>query len=295
MEHAKSVTILRSGKVVNKEVPTKVSQPKGDLETKEDDKPSEVEDVVEKGTENQDILEVFKQVKINIPLLDAIKQIPSYAKFLKDLCTVKRKLFVRKKAFLTEQVSAILQQKIPLKQKDPGSPTIPCIIGNSKIDKALMDLGVGVNLLPYTVYEQLGIEDLKPTKVVLQLADRSVVIPRGDTKPISHSSIDVPVILGRPFLATSNALINCRNGIIKLTFGNMTVELNIFNNCKQPGIDDDAEILEKDMIQTLVEEFSSHWRVDIEDISCAKAASMLKVGGTACEDDVAAVGRSGGG
>jgi hypothetical protein len=109
MEHAKSVTILRSGKVVNKEVPIKVSQPKGDLETKEDDKPSEVEDVVEKvykpvapflqrllapkrGIENQDILEVFKQVKINIPLLDAIKQIPSYAKFLKDLCTVKRKL-----------------------------------------------------------------------------------------------------------------------------------------------------------------------------------------------------------
>jgi hypothetical protein len=56
-----------------------------------------------KGTENQDILEVFKQVKISIPLLDAIKQIPSYAKFLKDLCTVKRKLFVHK-TFLTEQV-----------------------------------------------------------------------------------------------------------------------------------------------------------------------------------------------
>jgi len=75
-----------------------------------------------------------------------------------------------------------------------------------------------------------------------------------DTKPVSPSSIDVPVILGRPFLATSNALINCRNGIMKLTFGNMTVELNIFNNCKQPGIDDDAEILEVDMIQNLVED-----------------------------------------
>jgi hypothetical protein len=120
-----------------------------------------------------------------------------------------------------------------LKQKDPRSPTIPCITGNSKIDKALMNFGAGVNLLPYTVYEKLGLGELKPTKVVHQLADRSVVIPRGvvedvlvqvdkfyfpvdfivlDTKPISHSSIDVPVILGRPFLATSNALINCRNG-----------------------------------------------------------------------------------
>jgi hypothetical protein len=182
--------------VINKEITTKVSPPKEDLETKEDDKPSEVEDVVEKvykpvapfpqrllapkkGIENQDILKVFKQVKINIPLLDAIKQIPSYAKFLKDLCTVKQKLFVHKKAFLTKQVSAIIQQKIPLKQKDHGSPTIPCIIGNSKIDKALMDLGAGVNLLPYIVYEQLGLGELKPTKVVLRLADRSVVIPRG--------------------------------------------------------------------------------------------------------------------
>jgi hypothetical protein len=309
MEHAKSVTILRSGKVVNKEVPIKVSQPKGDLETKEDDKPSEVEDVVEKvykpvapflqrllapkkGIENQDILEVFKQVKINIPLLDAIKQIPSYAKFLKDLCTVKRKLlffffffffffFSQKGIFNRVGKCYISAKKLILKQKDPGSPTIPCIIGYSKIDKALMDLGAGVNLLPYTVYEQLGLGELKPTKVVLQLADRSIVIPRGvvddvlvqvdkfyfpvdfivlDTKPISHSSIDVPVILGRPFLATSNALINCRNGIMKLTFGNMTVELNIFNNCKQPGIDDDAEILEEDMIQTLVEDTFSHSR-----------------------------------
>jgi len=119
-----------------------------------------------------------------------------------------------------------------LKQKDPRSPTIPCITGNSKIDKALMNFGAGVNLLPYTVYEKLGLGELKPTKVVHQLADRSVVIPRGVVedvlvqvdkfyfpvdfivldKPISHSSIDVPVILGRPFLATSNALINCRNG-----------------------------------------------------------------------------------
>jgi hypothetical protein len=104
--------------VVNKEISTKVSQSKGDLETKEDDKPNEVEDVVKKvykpiapfpqrllapkkGTENQDILEVFKQVKISIPLLDAIKQISSYAKFLKDFYTVKQKLFIHKEAFLT--------------------------------------------------------------------------------------------------------------------------------------------------------------------------------------------------
>jgi hypothetical protein len=69
-----------------------------------------------------------------------------------------------------------------------------------------------------------------------------------DTKLVAPSSVDVPVILGRPFLAISNTLINCRNGIMKFAFGNMTVELNIFNIYKQPAIDDDEEIVEVDMI-----------------------------------------------
>ena len=101
-------------------------------------------------------MEIFKQVSINIPLLDAIKQVPSYAKFLKDLCTKKRNLHVTKKAFLTEQTSNLLQCKIPPKFKDLGSPTISCVIGNQLFDKALLDLGASVNLLPYSVYIQLG-------------------------------------------------------------------------------------------------------------------------------------------
>jgi hypothetical protein len=116
----------------------------------------------------------------------------------------------------------------------------------------------------------------------LQLVDRSIVIQRGiveyvlvqvdkfyfpvdfivlDTKHVAPSSIDVPIILGRLFLATSNALINCKNGIMKLTFGNMTVELNIFNIYKQPAIDDDEEIVEVDMIQNLVESKFAHFMI----------------------------------
>ncbi|RVW25643.1 hypothetical protein CK203_114664 [Vitis vinifera] len=103
-----------------------------------------------KGVRNAaEILEVLRQVKVNIPLLDMIKQVPTYAKFLKDLCTIKRGLTVNKKAFLTEQVSAILQCKSPLKYKDPGSPTISVMIGGKVVEKALLDLGASVNLLPY--------------------------------------------------------------------------------------------------------------------------------------------------
>ena len=112
-------------------------------------------------------------------MLDAIKHVPSYAKFLKDLCTVKRKLNVKKKAFLAEQVSAILQNNNTLKYKDPGYPKILYFIGEHKIEQALLDLGASVNLLPYSVYQRLNLGELKPTSVTLLLADRSVKIPRG--------------------------------------------------------------------------------------------------------------------
>jgi hypothetical protein len=117
----------------------------------------------------QAMMEVFKQVKINIPLLDAIQQVPAYAKFLKDLCTQKRKSrnHIPKKVLLTEHVSSLIQHNTPPKFKDPEAPTISYIIGQKEIDEALLDLGAGVNLLPYSVYQQLGLGELKPTTVIL--------------------------------------------------------------------------------------------------------------------------------
>ena len=197
---------------------------------------------------------MLRQVKVNISLLDVIKQVPTYAKFLKDLCTVKKGLGIEKKAFLTEQVSVIIHSKNPVKYKDPGSPTISVNIGGTCIDKALLDLGASVNLLPYSVYKQLGLGELKPTNITLSLADRSVKIPKGivedvlvkvdkfyypvefvvlDTEPIENGPNHAPIILGRPFLATAYAIINCRNGVMLLTFGNMTLELNIFHLCNK--------------------------------------------------------------
>ena len=102
-----------------------------------------------------------------------IKQVPMYAKFLKDLCTEKRGLNVNKKAFLTEQVSAIIQCKILVKYKDPWCPTISVNIKGTCVEKALLDLGASVNLLPYSVYKQLGLGELKPTTITLSLAGAS--------------------------------------------------------------------------------------------------------------------------
>ena len=133
---------------------------------------------------HSEIYELFKQVKLNIPLLDAIKQIPSYAKFMKDLCTVKRKLGVNKEAFMTEQSTSLIRNNLPPKYKDPGSPTISIVVGHSKLGHALVDLGASVNLMPYSVYVELGLGVLEPTNITLQLADRSVKFLRGIVKDV---------------------------------------------------------------------------------------------------------------
>ena len=187
--------------------------------------------------------------------------------FLKDLYTIKKGLGIEKKAFLTEQVSAIIQRKYPIKYKDPGSPTISVNIGGNCIDKSLLYLGASVNLMSYSVYKQLGLGELKPTNITLSLDDRSVKIPKGivedvvvkidkfynpvdfvvlDTEPIASEPNHVPIILGRPFLATTNAIINCRNGVMQLTFGNMTLELNIFHlNNKQKLLEHENQITDE--------------------------------------------------
>ena len=113
-----------------------------------------------------------------MPLLDAIKQIPAYAKFLKELCTQKRKSRSNfsKPICLPGQANSIITHMIP-KLKDPGTPTISCTIGNILIERALLDLGASVNILPGYLYDQFGIGELKPSPISLQFADRSVKLP----------------------------------------------------------------------------------------------------------------------
>ncbi|RVW95263.1 Retrovirus-related Pol polyprotein from transposon opus [Vitis vinifera] len=199
------------------------------------------------GDKTLEILEVLKQVKINIPLLDMIKQVPAYAKFLKDLCTVKRRIKLSKKAFLTEQVSAIIENKAMVKYKDPGCPTISVQIGDSFVERALLDLGANRSIkVPRGVVEDVLVQVEKfyyPVDFVVL-----------DTEPLKKGMNSVPIILGRPFLATANALINCRNGLMQLSFGNMTVEMNVFNLCKQPMDHDDVENEEACLIEALVQE-----------------------------------------
>lgn len=193
----------------------------------------------------QKFLDVFKKLHINIPFAETLAQMPSYAKFMKDILSNKRKLEDNETVMLTEECSAILQHKLPPKLKDPGSFTIPCHIGNLYIDKALCDLGASINLMPLSLFRKLGLRKAKPTTVSLQLADSSIKHPRGICEDIlvkvdkfiypadfiildMEEDRDVSIILGRPFLVTRRALIDVQKGQLILRLNEEELTINVF-------------------------------------------------------------------
>ncbi|XP_050909358.1 uncharacterized protein LOC127123153 [Lathyrus oleraceus] len=112
-------------------------------------------------------LEMFKKLELNIPFLEALEQMPTYAKFMKDIISKKRTIETNP-IILTETCSAILQgMKVPVKKKDRGSVTIPCTIGDRSFKKALIDLGASVSLMPLSIYKRLGIGKIQDTRMTL--------------------------------------------------------------------------------------------------------------------------------
>nr|GEU66186.1 hypothetical protein [Tanacetum cinerariifolium] len=208
--------------------------------------------LAKKGPHFEDMWETFKQVKINLPLIDAIKQIPAYSKFLKDLCTQKRKLkaTLPKNIDLTEHVSAVLSSSLPPKFKDPGAPLISIVVGNITIKKALLDLDASIHILPASLVDKYDLGTLRKTDTIISLADRSTKIPRGILEDVivkvddfyypvdffvmytdsPYKDVQPNIILGRPFLAMIDARINCQTGAMDITFGNRKLRLYVFNS-----------------------------------------------------------------
>lgn len=213
-------------------------------------------------------LEVFKKLHINIPFADALVQMPSYAKFLKDILSNKRKLEEHETVMLTEESSAMIQKKLPPKLKDPGSFTVPCSIGNCYFKKALCDLGASINLMPLSVFRNLGLGEAKATTVTLQLADRSLTYPRGIIEDVlikvdkfifpidflildMEEDKDVPLILGRPFLATGGAIIDVQKCQLILRLGEEQISFNVFKAMRFPTESDSC--FQIDVIDSVIE------------------------------------------
>ncbi|XP_075475702.1 uncharacterized protein LOC142509826 [Primulina tabacum] len=150
---------------------------------------------------------------------------------------------------LTENCIALVQNKIPPKIKDPGSFSIPCMIDDDVFHKALCDLGASINLIPLYVFRKLGLGEPKPTRMCLQLADRSFKYPRGVIEDVlvkvdkfifptdfvlldMEEDVKMPLILRRPFLATGKALIDVQEGKLRLRVGEEEITFNVFNALK---------------------------------------------------------------
>ena len=138
--------------------------------------------------------------------------------------------------------------------KDPGSFTIPYSIGKYEFKKALCDSGASINLMPLSVVQRLNLRELTPTAIALQIADRSMVQPEGTLEDVlvkvgkfifpvdfvimqMEEDTQVPLLLGRPFLATGAALIDVQNGELTLRVGNEAVHFNINRTWEHPDVD----------------------------------------------------------
>ncbi|XP_071902808.1 uncharacterized protein [Coffea arabica] len=184
----------------------------------------------------KEVLEIFRKVEINIPLLDAIKQ-------------------GDERVVVGENVSAILQRKLPPKCGDPGMFTIPCRIGNILIEKAMLDLGASINVMPKSIYASLKLGPLKDTGIIIQLADRTNAYPDGLIEDVlvkinelvfpadfyvldmddEYSHDPSPLLLGRPFLSTARTKIDVNKGTLSMEFDGEIVHFNIFESMKYPS------------------------------------------------------------
>ncbi|XP_074265932.1 uncharacterized protein LOC141588386 [Silene latifolia] len=208
--------------------------------------------IIDKKTSS--LYDIFRKVEVNIPLLDLLSSVPKHAKFLKELCNTKRvnKAKSMKKVRASEHVSKMFKKCLPQKCSDPGMFTIPCKIGDLDCQNAMLDLGASINVLPTYLYESLKLRPLKPTRTVISLADRSNIYPKGIVEDVLVKVGDMifpadfyviemepekgstPILLGRPFMRTSNTKIDVSSGCLTMEFEGKKIEYSIHEAMKYP-------------------------------------------------------------
>nr|GEV12562.1 reverse transcriptase domain-containing protein [Tanacetum cinerariifolium] len=216
-------------------------------------------------------LDMIRAVRINVPFVDVLAGMPNYGKFLKELISNKHKIEQTFDAFLSDESSAMIQNKVPPKLKDPGSFLILCNFNKTFSCNALAYLVASINLMPYSVYAKLSLKTLKLSKISVRLADRSFQYPVGIAKnmlvevgkftfPADFGILEmeednkVPLILGRPFLHTADVVIRVKQKQLNLGVRTERMIFNIDSTMKHSYSNDDTcfsidvidEILEED-------------------------------------------------
>ncbi|XP_027345399.1 uncharacterized protein LOC113857563 [Abrus precatorius] len=241
-EQCQAIT-TRSGKVVGSDVG--VSEKKSE-EKEEHEQGGEVEKEIErkdgessKGGDKEKerqfarFLDIMKKLQINILFTEAMEQMPTYARFMKDLLTKKRRILEEETMELEVGCSAIIQKSLPHNSRDLSSFTLPVTIENLSVGKTLLDLSASINLIPLSMLKKIGDVEVRPIRMTLQLADKLVKLPHGIVEdmivkvdkfmfPVDFVVMDieedaeVPLILGRPFMKTARVIINMDDGKLKV-------------------------------------------------------------------------------
>ncbi|GJW94751.1 reverse transcriptase domain-containing protein [Tanacetum coccineum] len=215
-------------------------------------------------------IDLIKEFKINVPLVDVLAGMPNYRKFLKYLASNKSKMEQISTAFLNEEYSSIVQNKLPPKLGDPRSFLIPCTLANSVKYLALADLGGSINLMPYSLYASLSENTLKPTRMSIRLANHTYQYPMGVAEnmlvqvgkfvfPVDFVILQieeddkVPLILERPFLYTADAIIRVKNKELNLGVGDDRI-IFLINKAMQYSHSNDDTCFRMDVIDKVTEE-----------------------------------------
>ncbi|KAH9741368.1 Endonuclease [Citrus sinensis] len=207
---------------------------------------------------------------------------------------VERKLRGDERVHMGENVSAVLQKKLPPKCKDPGMFTIPCKIGSVRVEKAMLDLGASINVMPRSIYSSLNIGALKETGVIIQLADRSNAYPDGVLEDVlvqvnelvfpadfyvldmedDNSSNSVPILLGRPFLKTARTKMDVHKRTLTMEFDGEVIEFNMYDAMKY--LSEEHSVFSMDVINPIVQEV---FYLDVEDSLVAALNNSLGLKG----------------
>ncbi|CAN6718923.1 unnamed protein product [Malus baccata var. baccata] len=186
----------------------------------------------------------------------------------------KKRMSTKEVVKVGENVSAILQCKLPPKCKDPGSVTIPCVIGNTRFESAMLDLGASINVMPYSIYASMNLGVLKNDGVIIQLADRSNAYPKGVLEDVvvqvnhlvfpadfyvlemdeSDHAPSLPILLGRPVMKTARTKIDVYSGTLSMEFDGEVVNFNLSDSIKYPsfGVKGYLEDLNDDALEKVI-------------------------------------------
>ncbi|GJT15275.1 reverse transcriptase domain-containing protein [Tanacetum coccineum] len=218
------------------------------------------------------IFQIFQDMRFDISFADALLLMPRFAPTIKILLMNKEKLLELAKIPLNENCLAMLLKKLPEKLGDPGKFLIPCNFPRMDVCYALADLGASINLMPLSIWKKLSLPDLTPTRMTLELADRSITRPKGVAEDIFvkvgnfHFPTDfvvvdfeadprVPLILGRSFLRTSRALIDVYEGELVLRVDNEAVIFNLDQTTRYSSTNDKS-VNRIDIIDAVCKEYA---------------------------------------